>query len=382
MDGRRRLAFLDRSRESRHVSARKVVDMNCATALLMTVATASALMTAHPRAAIEPDPPMLPYHFVARPAPPPGTEFDNIASVVLTADNHLIALNRNPDRAMIEYDQNNKFIRSFNPNIARTPHGMRIDRFGNIWVIDSFMNVIMKLNAKGEPIATYGVRGENAPWDDTKWNGMFNQPLDVNWDRDDNFYVVQSHGGTSPPKSCTFCATYDSEQVRSQLQQSGQRAALVSNPPADPGSDPRVLKFDKNGRYITSYSLKHGDGSPATIHSVIVSPQREVWVTDRQVKKIYVFDENLKFKREIQETYLTCGLFVDSQGGLWMSAGADGLIAKLDWSGKVLGRIGKQGSNPDSNEIGEAHYLTVTPDLKTIYVADTVSNHILKLEHN
>ena len=49
---------------------------------------------------------------------------------------------------------------------------MRIDRRGNIWVIGSFMNIIMKLNAKGEPIAIHGVRDENAPWDDTKWNGM------------------------------------------------------------------------------------------------------------------------------------------------------------------------------------------------------------------
>jgi len=354
--------------------------MKFATALLVTVVTTMA--PARQGTPQSPDPPMLPYHFVDRPAPPPGTTFDNIASVALTAENHLVVFNRNPDRAMIEYDQNSKFIRSFNPNVARTPHGMRIDRFGNIWIIDSFMNTIMKLNAKGEPIATYGVRGENAPWDDRKWTGMFNQPLDVNWDTEDNFYVVQSHGGSSPPKPCTFCATYDSEQVRSQLQQSAQRAVLVSNPPAAPGSDPRVLKFDKNGKYITSYSLKHTDGSPATIHSVIVSPQREVWVTDRQLKKIYVFDENLKLKREIQENYLTCGLFVDSQRGLWMSAGADGMIVKLDWSGKVLGRIGKQGPNPDSNDIGEAHYLAVTPDLKTIYIADTVSNHILKLEHN
>jgi len=32
--------------------------------------------------------------------------------------------------------------------------------------------------------------------------------------------------------------------------------------------------------------------------------------------------------------------------------------------------------------IGEAHYLAVTPDLKTIYIADTVSNHILNWERN
>lgn len=330
-----------------------------------------------------PDAPQLPYHFAERPAPPPGTKFDNIAAVALTPENHLLVYNRNPDRAMIEYDQNGKLIRSFNPNIARTPHGMRVDRHGNIWVIDAFLNTVMKLNPKGEPIATYGVRGENAPWDDAKWNGMFNQPLDINWDKDDNFYVTQSHGGSSPPKACTFCATYDSAQVRRQVKQAGEHdPAYVTNPPAKPGEDPRVFKFDKNGNYITSYSLKHADGSPAIIHSVVVSPQGEVWVTDRSLKKIFVFDRNLKLKREIQEDYLTCGLYVDAKGQLWMSTGGDGMVMKLDWNGKVLGWYGKHGLNPDSNDMGEGHYLAVTPDQKTIYVADTISNHVLKLVAN
>lgn len=144
-----------------------------------------------------------------------------------------------------------------------------------------------------------------------------------------------------------------------------------------------MLKFDKNGNYINSYSLKHPDGSPAIIHSVVISPTNgDVWVTDRALKKIYVFDQNLKLKREIEENYLTCGLFVDAKGGLWMSIGGDGMVMKLDWNGKILDWIGKHGLNTDSNDIGEAHYMTVTPDLKTIYVADTISNHVLKLEAN
>ena len=32
--------------------------------------------------------------------------------------------------------------------------------------------------------------------------------------------------------------------------------------------------------------------------------------------------------------------------------------------------------------IGEAHYLVLTPDLKTIYIADTVNAKVLKLEHD
>src|SRR5476649_2187480 len=177
-----------------------------------------------------PDAPMLPYHYVARPQAPNGLKFGNIASVALTPQGHLLVFNRNPVIMMVEYDASGKFLRTFNPNIAVNSHGMRVDRHGNIWLTDSFLNVVWKLNPKGEPVMTLGTRGEVGAWSDSKWNGMFNQPLDVNFDADDNIYVVQGHGGTSPPPDCTYCATYK-----------------TSKPNPVQGSDPRVLKFNKDG---------------------------------------------------------------------------------------------------------------------------------------
>jgi hypothetical protein len=43
----------------------------------------------------------------------------------------------------------------------------------------------------------------------------------------------------------------------------------------------------------------------------------------------------------------------------------------------VLGRLGNHGLGP--NEYGEAHYMTMTPDMKTIYVADSDNGVIHKL---
>ena len=113
-----------------------------------------------------------------------------------------------------------------------------------------------------------------------------------------------------------------------------------------------------------------------------MSPTGELWVGDRNAKKLIVFDRNLKRLREIQEGYLTCGLFVDAQGGLWMSAGMEGMVFKLDWNGKILGWFGKWGNKPDSNDIGEAHQLAVSKDLKTVYVADSINARVLKIESN
>ena len=35
-----------------------------------------------------------------------------------------------------------RVLRSFNPNMAQMAHGMRVDRHGNIWVTDSFLNLV------------------------------------------------------------------------------------------------------------------------------------------------------------------------------------------------------------------------------------------------
>src|SRR5690606_14553673 len=160
-----------------------------------------------------------------------------IGAVALTPEGHLIVFNRNPAIMMVEYDAAGKFVRTFNPNIAVNAHGMRIDRHGNIWVIDSFLNVIWKLNARGEPLLMVGKRGEVGEWQDGAWNGMFNQPLDIAFDADDNFYVVQGHAGTSAPTDCTYCSTY-----------------VKAKPKPTQGSDPRIMKFDKTGRFLASRS--------------------------------------------------------------------------------------------------------------------------------
>ncbi|MGE0405639.1 MAG: hypothetical protein AB7O65_05000 [Candidatus Korobacteraceae bacterium] len=327
-----------------------------------------------------PEAPMLPYHFASRPVAPLGEKFGNVAAVALTPQGNLLVFNRNPAIMMVEYDPTgSKVLRVFNPNIAINPHGLRVDRQGNIWVIDSFLNVVFKLNPKGEVLNMFGKRGENGPWDDTKWNGMFNQPLDVGFDREDNFYIVQSHGGTSPPADCTFCATYDSPQTR---RIEGRHAALVANPPVAPGSDPRVLKFDKTGKFLASASLARPDGLYPTIHSVVVSPKGEVWVGDRASEKIVVFDKDLKNRREIQLQNLTCGFFVDSKDQLWISTGRNGMVFKMDWDGKVLGWFGKHGRDSEPNGIGEAHYLAVSNDERTIYVADSVNARVHKIERD
>jgi streptogramin lyase len=307
--------------------------------------------------------PELPCAYVAGPQAPNGEKFGNIGSVALLPNGNLVIFNRNPAIQMVEYTPDMKFVRAFNPNIAVNAHGLRTDRHGDIWAVDAFLNLVWKLNSKGEPLMMVGKRGEVGAWTDDKWNGMFNQPLDVAIDDDDNFYVVQGHAGSSRPPPCTYCATYAN-----------------SSPSVSPGSDPRIMKFDKTGKFLGATALPHGPTERYPfIHSVVVTRKGEVWATDRQANRIIALDRNLRRLRDIQEPVLASGLFVDAKGDIWLAAGMDGMITKLDDNGKVVGWFGKAGrtQDPTSTLIGEAHYMAVTPDQKTIYIADSVNGKVL-----
>jgi hypothetical protein len=117
---------------------------------------------ASPTAPTAPPPgvPMLPFHFGARPVPPLGQKFGNVAAVAFTPEGHLLVFNRNAQIEMVEYDAaGSKVLRVFNPNIAINPHALRVDRYGNIWATDAYWNVLWKLNSKGEVLMMLGKRG-------------------------------------------------------------------------------------------------------------------------------------------------------------------------------------------------------------------------------
>ncbi len=81
-----------------------------------------------------------PYHFGKRPGRAAMANSSAMSRRWPSRPNgNLIVFNRNPAIMMVEYDPTGtKVLRVFNPNIAMNPHGIRIDRHGNIWIIDSF----------------------------------------------------------------------------------------------------------------------------------------------------------------------------------------------------------------------------------------------------
>jgi sugar lactone lactonase YvrE len=285
-----------------------------------------------------PDAPMLPYQAVQTPPPPVGTRYIGVSDVAVMPNGHLLVFQRSAINQLMEFDTDGKLLRSFGDNIAAQAHGLQIDRHGNIWITDIACNTVTKLSPAGYVLMTIGTKGKMGTWDEASGAHLFNQPNDVAFGPKDDIWVVTGHGG----------------------------------------SDPRVLHFDKNGKYLTSWPMKHADGSTATIHSIVLDKKGDLYIADRSANNILVMSQDGKLLRTIHEKNQVGGLFVDKKGGLWMAGGQDGMVVKLDWDGKVTGWTGSTGLGP--NQYTEVHYIAVSPDLKTIYVADSLGDRLDKLQ--
>lgn len=284
-----------------------------------------------------PNVPTLPYRFVEQIHPPGGTAaFSNVAGVGLLKKCHLIVAQRMPMFDILEYDAQGRLFRVIDPNIMVRPHGMRIDANDNIWLTDQSCHIVIKMRPSGEVLMTLGTTGKAGTWDEARGDHLLNQPTDVAFAPNGDIFITQSHGGT----------------------------------------DPRVLRFSKTGKFITSWSMAR-EGAAPVIHTLVVH-KGLVYVSDREVKNLRIFDLNGKPVRDIQMKNLICGFYVDRKDQLWMTTGQDGQLMRLDWNGNILGVIGQEGFG--ANDFGEAHYMTMTPDGKTIYISDTVNNDVKRLE--
>ena len=172
-------------------------------------------------------------------------------------------------------------------------------RDGNIWVTDVGAHIVVKLNPQGQTLLTLGIKGEPGAWDEAAGSRRLNQPNDIAFSRAGDVFVVQGH---------TAGAT----------------------------GDPRVLKFDKSGRFIKSWGGKGKEpGKFEVAHGIAIDAKGLLWVTDRENQRIQIFDADGTFVSELKYAGLPCALEIGTQY-IYMVNGFAGQVLRLDLNGKVL----------------------------------------------
>ena len=269
---------------------------------------------------------------------PAGSKMGAAAAVAFDARGHLYVLTRGA-QAFFEFDPNGAFVRSFGDGMFTRSHGLKIDREGNLWATDVGAHTVVKLNPAGQVLLTIGTKGEAGEWNEAAGSRKLNQPNDIAIGANGDIFIAQGHT------------------------------------PGLTRGDARVLKFDKDGRFLKSWGGKGKEpGQFDVAHGIVIDPKGLLWVMDRENSRIQVFDTDGRFVREQKYKGLPCSVAF-GRDEAFMVNGFTGQILRLDTAGKVLAAAGKAGTAP--GEFGEAHFVALSPR-NEVYVADSVNGQLMK----
>ncbi len=202
---------------------------------------------------------------------------------------------------------------------------MRVDPQDNIWAVDEGTNMVIKFSPEGRVAMLLGRRQEaaegllatpaqNVPVPPAQ-PYIFNRPTDVGWDAAGNIFVTDGYGNS------------------------------------------RVVKYDKNGRFITSAGTKgSAPGQLNLPHSMATDAKGNVYVADRTNRRIQVFDNDLTFKAIYDQVGAPWALCITPGPHQYLYssnsnpdnnnaeiAAVTGEIYKMELDGTIVGKFGNAG---------------------------------------
>jgi NHL repeat-containing protein len=181
-----------------------------------------------------------------------------------------------------------RVLASFGGGMIVFPHGLYVDRAGNVWVTDGQANKqgtkghqVFKFSPEGKVLMTLGKAGVPGKGPDT-----FNEPNDVVTAPNGDIFVSDGHSGQS------------------------------DNPP--PNANARIVKFTKDGKYIKEWGkLGSAPGEFRTPHSLAFDSRGRLFVADRGNHRIQIFDQDGKLLDQWRQFSRVSGVFIDRNDTLY-----------------------------------------------------------------
>lgn len=250
---------------------------------------------------------------------PAGWTFEETPGVAIDARGHAFVFHRGP-HPIVEFNPAGAFVRSWGDGVWVRPHGLKFDAGGNLWASDDLGHIVVKMDSSGRVRMVLGRKNTKGDTDNT-----FNRPTDVAFGPRGDIYVSDGYGNS------------------------------------------RVVKFDKDGRFVKAWGKKgKAPGEFDLPHGIAVDAQGRVYVGDRDNRRMQVFDADGAFLEQWTHVGSPWGVAVAGDS-LFMADGYNNRVLKLSLKGEVLGVLGGPGKLP--GQLDYCHHLAIGPD-RSIYVAE------------
>lgn len=274
--------------------------------------------------------PAAAYHLVRDfPELPQGMKFGAGSGVAIDSHGDVLVFHR-AEPPILVFHPDGTFVRAFGEGLFKSAHGLRVDSDDNIWVTDNADHTVMKLSHEGKVLMTLGEKG--VPGEDDR---HFNKPADIAFAPNGDFFVADGYGNS------------------------------------------RVVKFDKNGKFLLAWGKKgKGEGEFDLPHAVRLDSKGNVYVADRENRRIQVFDQNGKYIRQFGGLS-PYGMFITTEDVLFVTDGRANRVYKMALDGKVLAKWGIDGSKPGDFRL--PHGITVAKD-GAVYVTEIDGKRVQKFQ--
>jgi len=256
---------------------------------------------------------------------PADLYFGEGIGIATNSKGHVWVYTRSGDTRVFEFDEKGNYVKEWGVGLygLEFAHGVRVDREDNVWIVDEGTNMVIKFNPEGRVVMVLGRRPEpvagafetTLPAPPAE-KYRFGRPTDVTWDPQGNIFISDGYVNS------------------------------------------RVVKFDKNGRFVKSVGGARGSEPSQlnTPHSITSDAQGNIYVGDRGNARVQVFDNDLTLRAiydNVGNPWAVCispgphqYLFVSNSNpdanpaASWAITGE---IYKMELDGTIVGKFGKAG---------------------------------------
>ena len=182
---------------------------------------------------------------------------------------------------ILKIDPSGNLVKSFGAGMFVFPHGLKVDRDGNIWVTDGRGkggkgHQVFKFSPEGKVLMTLGKAGVAGGGPDA-----FNSPSDILIAPNGDVFVADGHGGDT---------------------------------------NARIVKFSKDGSFIKAWGKKGaGPGEFNVPHRLAMDSSGRLFVADRANSRIQIFDQDGKFLTEWKQFGRPSGVFIDKNDTIYVA---------------------------------------------------------------
>ena len=177
------------------------------------------------------------------------------------------------DDSILHFDASGKLIKSFGSGMFLFPHGIAVDKDGNVWITDG-----QSANGKGFTVVKFSPDGKVLMTLDY----AFNQPNDVAIAPNGDIFVSEGH---------------------TPMMGSAQ-----------------ILKFNKDGKFLMKWG-KHGPGASEfeVPHTLAFDSRGRLFVGDRANNRIQIFDQDGKYLDQWKQFSRPSGMYIDKNDILYVT---------------------------------------------------------------